>query len=314
MVFELRKYILKRLIATVPLLVVVSFACFLMIQTMSSDPAEVVLRVRQTPIVTDKAIEEMRIELGLDKPFLTRYAYWIVDSFKFDFGVSYVNPARTVASELKRCLPATLQLALASVVFVFMVSVVLGTLAAYYKDSWIDKSIRFLLFNFSAMPSYWFALLAIWFFSLYLGWLPTGGRGGFETLILPVLTISLGQIAIYVRLIRNNMIEVLKEDFVFYAKARGIGPFRLLTQHVLKNSLQSSITALGMSIPQLIAGTLVVETVFSWPGIGRLSIEAILNRDYPIIQAYVWLIALLLILFNLLFDILHAINDPRIRN
>ena len=255
----------------------------------------------------------MRIELGLDQPLLTRYGRWLVDSLKFDFGVSYVHPTRTVASELKRSLPATLQLALVTVIFVFISSITLGTLAAFYKDRWPDKCIRFFLFNFSAMPAYWFALLSVWFFSVYLDWLPTGGRGGIETFILPVLTLSLGQMSIYVRLIRNNMIEVLNEDFVFYAKARGIHPFKLFSRHVLKNSLQSSITALGMSIPQLIAGTLVVETIFSWPGIGRLSIDAILNRDYPIIQAYVWMIGLMFILFNLLFDIIQAINDPRVR-
>lgn len=309
----MRKYILKRLMATVPLILIVSFACFIMMQAMRSDPAEVVLRVRQTPIITDEAIEEMRIELGLDQPILTQYGKWLFNSLKFDFGVSYVHPTRTVASELKRSLPATLQLALTTVFFVFFMSVLLGSLAAFYKDRWIDKLIRFFLFNFSAMPSYWFALLSVWFFSLYLDWLPTGGRGSLETFILPVLTLSLSQLSIYVRLIRNNMIEVLNEDFVFYARARGIHPLKLFSRHVVKNSLQSSITALGMSIPQLIAGTLVVETIFSWPGIGKLSIEAILNRDYPIIQAYVWMIGLMFIFFNLLFDLIQAVNDPRIR-
>lgn len=310
----MRKYVIKRLIATVPLLIVVSFVCFLMIQAMSSDPAEVVLRVRQTPVITEEAIEEMSIELGLDKPFLVRYGHWLMDSFRFDFGVSYVHPSRTVASELKRCLPATLQLALATVSFVMIISLILGTLAAYYKDTWIDKIIRFFIFTFSAMPSYWFALLSIWIFSLTFNWLPTSGRGGLETFVLPVLTLSLGQISIYVRLIRSNMVEVLKEDYILYAKARGIGSFKLLIQHVLKNSLQSSIAAFGMSIPQLIAGTIVVEKIFSWPGIGRLSIEAILSRDYPLIQGYVWMIALLFIFFNLIFDIIHVFMDPRLKN
>ncbi|MBP2028514.1 nickel transport system permease protein [Acetoanaerobium pronyense] len=310
----MRTYVLKRLLATIPMLIIVSLACFLMIQGMNSDPAEVVLRVRQTPIITEQAVEEMRIELGLDKPLFSRYVDWFSKSLRFDFGVSYVNPKRTVVSELKRSLPVTVQLALLSVLVVFITSLILGSLAAYHKNRSIDKIIRIFLFTFSSMPSYWLALMLIGFFSIRLNLLPTGGKSdSLHSLILPVITLSLAQIPIYVRLIRSNMIEVLNEDFIFYARAKGVHPLLLLKRHVLKNSIQSSITALGMSIPQLIAGTLVVENIFSLPGIGRLSIEAILSRDYPVIQAYVWLIGLLFILFNLIFDVIQGLNDPRIR-
>jgi len=294
-------------------LIIVSFLCFLLINTMSSDPAEVVLRTRQTPVITEIAIAEVREELGLDQPFLMRYGQWLKKSMVFDFGVSYVNNSRTVAQELKRTLPGTLQLAISSVILVMVVSIPIGVMCAYYKNRLVDKIVRTLLFGMVAMPSYWFALLCIWFFSVKLDLLPTGGRGGWQSYILPVLSVSIGYISIYVRLIRSNVIEVLEEDFVFFGRARGLSEGYILRRHVLKNSLQSCITALGMSIPQLIAGTLVVENIFSWPGIGRLSIEAILNRDYPIIQAYIWLIGLLFILFNLFFDLLHAVIDPRIR-
>lgn len=302
-----------RLLATVPLLLSISLLCFLFINLIPSDPAEVALRIRQTPIITEDAILQVRQELGLDQPFLVRYAQWLWSCIQLDFGVSYTNPARTVLGEIGRCLPTTLSLAGFSLLYVLILSLPIGFLSAVYKDSWFDRIMRGVVFTTTAMPAYWVGLLLIWFVSIKLDLLPTSGYGGLEHLLLPAFTVALTYISTYIRLIRNNMLENMREDYVLYAQARGLKQRNILVRHILKNSLQSCITAIGMSIPQLIAGTIVVENVFAWPGIGKLCITAIFNRDYPVIQAYVLMIGVLFVFFNLFFDILQYAADPRLR-
>ena len=310
---SLRSYVVKRLIATVPLLIGITFVCFAFINLIPSDPAEVALRVRQTPIISEEAIASVRAELGLDDPFLVRYGRWLAASLRFDFGVSYVNPARTVVSEIGRCLPATLRLAGLSLVFVIALSLPIGFLSAVYRDSWFDRIMRGTVFMTTAMPAYWVGLLLMWLFSIKLDLLPTSGSGGIRHLLLPAFTVSLTYISTYIRLIRNNMLENMKKDYVLYANARGLKQRVILTRHILKNSLQPCITAIGMSIPQLISGTIVVENVFAWPGIGKLCITAIFNRDYPVIQVYVLMVGVLFVIFNLVFDIIQTAADPRLR-
>lgn len=309
----MRNYIIKRTIAAIPLLLCISFLCFVFINLIPSDPAEVALRVRQTPVITAEAIEEVRKELDLDEPFLVRYAHWLGDCLKLDFGVSYINPARTVLGEIGRCLPATVQLAMLSLIFVIVLSIPIGFLCAVYKDSWFDRITRAIVFMSTAMPAYWIGLLLIWLISIKFDLLPTSGSGSIKHLILPAFTVSLTYISTYIRLIRNNILENMKEDYVLYAKVRGLKERTILVKHVLKNSLHTCIVAIGMSIPQLIAGTIVVENVFAWPGVGKLCITSIFNRDYPIIQAYVLLIGTLFVIFNLIFDIIQYISDPRLR-
>lgn len=301
------------MIATVPLLIGITFLCFAFINLIPSDPAEVALRVRQTPVISEEAIREVRAELGLDDPFLLRYARWLKDCLSLNFGVSYTNPSRTVAEEIGRCLPATLSLAGLSLVFVVGLSLPIGFLSAAYRDSWFDRVIRGSVFMTTAMPPYWVGLLLIWIFSIKLDLLPTSGNGGFRHLLLPAFTVALTYISTYIRLIRNNMLENMKQDYVLYGNARGLPQRIILTKHILKNSLQSCITAVGMSIPQLISGTIVVENVFAWPGVGKLCIASIFNRDYPVIQVYVLMVGLLFVLFNLIFDIVQCAADPRLR-
>lgn len=309
----MRNYVIKRLLATIPLLLGISFLCFVFINMIPSDPAEVALRVRQTPIITESAIAQVRAELGLDDPFIVRFFRWVGDCLRLDFGVSYTNPSRTVLGEISRCLPATLQLAGLSLVFVVLLSLPIGFLSAVYKDSWFDRLMRSIVFMTTAMPPYWIGLLLMWGISIKLDLLPTSGSGGVQHLILPAFTVSLTYISTYIRLIRNNMLENMREDYVLYANFRGLKQSRILVRHILKNSLQSCITAFGMSIPQLISGTIVVENVFAWPGVGKLCIAAIFNRDYPVIQAYVLLVGVLFVLFNLAFDIIQYAADPRLR-
>lgn len=300
----------KRILSVIPLLVVVTFLAFVLINLRTSDPAEVALRVNQiTP--TDEMVQSMREELGLDQPFLIRYKNWIVDSIQGEFGNSYVNK-KPVVEELRQAIPPTLQLAGATLIIIVFFSISIGILCSMFENRWQDKLLRGIIFVLSAMPSFWIGLLLMWFFSVRLGWLPTSGMNGTSSIILPAITLSLTFLSTYVRLIRNNMIQNSHENFILYAKVRGLKQ-RSITWKLFTNSIQSSLTAFGMSIPRLIAGTVVVENIFAWPGIGRLCVKAIFNSDYPVIQAYIFMMAVLFIVCNLLVDIMIVMIDPRLR-
>ena len=308
----MKKYIIKRVLLAIPMLLAISFVAFLLINSMPSDPAEVALRVNEI-IPTEEAIESMRNELGLNKPFLVRYINWLGDCLRLDFGVSYINTNRTVLEEISRCLPQTLKLSLISLIIVILVSVPVGIISAVFKDSLFDKLVRTAIFIGTAMPNYWLGLLLIYTLSLKLKILPSNGATTLKHYILPAITLSMTYISTYVRLIRNSMLDNMKENYVFYAKARGLKERVIICKHVLKNSLQSCMTALGMSVVQLIAGTVVVENIFAIPGIGRLCISSIFNRDYPMIQAYILMMGVLFVFCNLLIDIVHCFIDPRMK-
>nr|WP_092070788.1 nickel/cobalt ABC transporter permease [Dendrosporobacter quercicolus]NSL48370.1 ABC transporter permease subunit [Dendrosporobacter quercicolus DSM 1736]SDM14715.1 nickel transport system permease protein [Dendrosporobacter quercicolus] len=307
----MRTYVIKRCLAVIPLLVAISFLSFTLIALVPADPAEVALRVNEI-IPTPESVAAMRAELGLDQPFLLRYVQWLGRALQLDFGKSYIND-RLVIDEILRCLPATLKLAAAALLLVIAVSVPVGVLGALYANRLFDRLLRIMVFIGTAMPGYWVGLLLIWFFSIKLNLLPTSGSGSLQHLLLPAAALSLTYISTYVRLIRSNMLENMRETYVLYGRVRGLSEKRILLRHVLKNSLQTSITALGMSIPQLLAGTVIIENIFAWPGVGRLCISAIFNRDYPVIQAYILLMAVLFILCNLIVDIVHHSLDPRLR-
>lgn len=211
-------------------------------------------------------------------------------------------------------MPNTLLLAFSSLILVLLVSFPIGFFCAVYKDSLFDKLMRGFIFCTTAMPVYWVGLLLMLFVSIKLDLLPTSGNyDGFKSLVLPTITVSLSYISTYIRLIRNNMIENMKEDYVLYANVRGLKQKHILVKHILRNSLHTCVVAIGMSIPQLISGTIVVENVFAWPGLGTLCIDSIFNRDYPIIQTYVLLIGVLFVFSNLLFDIIQVMIDPKLR-
>ncbi|WP_392564362.1 ABC transporter permease subunit [Orbus wheelerorum] len=305
-------YIIKRLIMMIPILLGISFIAFILINLAPSDPAEVALRVNEI-MPTPDAIISMRQELGLDQPFFYRYFCWLYNAFQLDFGKSFIHRDRLVWDEITRSLGPTLILALSSFIFILLISLIVGILCAIFANSLFDYMIRIIVFVGTAMPSYWLALLLIWFFAGYLDLLPTNGYGTWQNLILPTLTLSFVYIATYIRFIRNNMIENMQDYAIFYARCRGLKGHTIILKHVLVNSLHTSITALGMSIPQLIAGSFVVEYIFSWPGLGRLCITSIMNRDYPIIQAYILIMALLFVSCNFIVDIIHQIIDPRMR-
>lgn len=306
----MKQYLTKRILSTIPLLLVVTFLAFVLMNLRTSDPAEITLRVNQiTP--TEEMVQSMREELGLDEPFLVRYKNWIVNSMQGELGTSYVNK-KPVLEELKLAIPPTLQLAGATLAIIVVFSILIGILCSIFENRWQDRLLRAFIFILAAMPSFWIGLLLMWLFAVYLGLLPTSGMNGATSIILPAVTLSLTFLSTYVRLIRNNMIENKNENFILYARVRGLKE-STITWKVFSNSIQSSLTAFGMSIPRLIAGTVIVENIFAWPGIGRLCVKAIFNSDYPVIQAYIVMMAVLFIVCNLLVDIFVVMIDPRLR-
>ena len=308
----MKRYVIRRLLMAIPLLLAISFVCFVFINLIPSNPAEVALRVQQMPVITEEAVAEMEEMLGLNKPFLVRYFDWVLGCLRGDFGISYVNPARTVAGELARCLPATLQLAAASFVIVLVLSIPIGFLCAVYKDQWFDKLMRGLVFVTTAMPAYWVGLLHMWLVSVKLGLLPTNGSGTFRHLILPAFTVALSYISTYIRLIRNNMLENMKQDYVKFARAKGVSRRNVLFHHALKNALVPVVTVFGLNIGHMFAFTTVTETIFAWPGVGKLLIDSILRNDRPIIVAYLILVSAMFVVINFVVDIIYMLVDPRI--
>ena len=306
----MRDYILKRLATVIPILIGISFLSFALISLSPSNPAEVALRVNEI-VPTEEAVRAMEEQLGTNKPYIERYVTWLTDSLQGDFGNSYVNN-KPVATLIGQAIPNTIKLALLALLITIVFSVLVGILCAVYEGSFGDKLARALVFVGTAMPSFWVGLLLIWIFSVKLNLFPTSGMERPSSIVLPAITLALAYISTYVRLIRNNMVQNKHENYVYYARIRGLKETTII-KHIFKNSLQSSLTALGMSIPKLIAGTVVVENIFAWPGVGRVCVDAIFNRDFPVIQAYILLMAVLFVICNLLVDILSVAIDPRMR-
>ena len=304
------RLILKRLIFLIPILIGISMISFLITSLSPSDPAEVAIRVNAM-VPTPELVAETRSEMGLDRPIIVRWADWITSALHGDLGRSWVS-GRPVAEEFSKALPATLKLAAAALAIIIPFSVLCGAVCAAREGGKTDHLIRSAVFALSALPDFWAGLLLMWLFSVFLGWLPTSGMTRPDSIILPAVTLSLAYIGTYVRLIRAEMVETNHAGWVLFAESRGLSRNRILL-HKLLNSLRGSATALAMSIPKLIAGAFVVECIFAWPGIGRLCVTAIFNRDFPVIEAYVLLMAVYFILFNLAGDIFTAWLDPRPR-
>lgn len=304
------RYIIKRLLLLLPLIVFITFFAFVLLAMRASDPAEVALRVNQvTP--TEEMVESMRQELGLDQPFFLRYATWLKDGLTGDFGSSYVT-REPVLDLILEALPATLQLAGMSLLFIIVLSLLFGMVCAYAAHTWLDRIVRAFVFIAASMPSFWLGILFIWLFSVKFNWVNTSGMEGFKSILLPAMTLSLGYLSTYVRLIRNQILKFQHEPFVFYARARGLKE-RTIQLKVMRHALQLAVTALGMSIPKLIAGTVIIENLFAWPGVGRLCVTAIFHADFPIIQAYLFVMGCLFVVCNLVADVIQMIMNPQLR-
>ncbi|WP_214630784.1 nickel/cobalt ABC transporter permease [Paenibacillus agaridevorans] len=304
-------YTLKRIGALAPLLVVISFLTFILNGLSPMDPAEVVLHAQGVPAITEELIADTRAELGMDRPLLVRYGDWLLDSFRLDFGASYIT-GKPVWSLLGPALLNTLKLTLVSSLFIILLSIVLGVVCALKEGKWLDLSVRGVSFLLTSMPAYWLAALMVWYFAVKLDLLPTSGMDLADSYVLPVAVIVLGYAGIYFRVIRSSMLSNLNEEYVFYGRACGMSERKLIL-HVLRNSLQVAVSVFGLAIPIILGSTVVVENIFAWPGLGTLTVNSILGRDFPIIQAYVLVLAVAFVLFNTVSDVLNAALNPRLR-
>jgi nickel transport system permease protein len=304
-------YILKRLGFALPLFVLISFISFALLNLSSKDAAVSVINASGIYRMSEELLVKTRAELGLDKPFIERYWVWLKNCASLDFGDSYVykKPVREVI------LPGfinTFQLALAGIGVIIPVSLILGILCAKFEQGLFDRIIRFLIFLLNAMPAYWIGTLLIWGIAVKLNLLPTSGKEGAAGFVLPVMVLSLSHFSYYMRLIRSELLRHSHEDYIRYGRALGLKEWILL-RHSLKNSLQTALSAFFLGIPGLLAGTVVVENVFAWPGVGRLCVTAIFSQDIPVMQAYILILAVCFVGFNLFADVLNAAINPRLR-
>lgn len=303
-------YIGKRIMAIVPIVFIATLVTFALIHISPVDPAEAYLTAAHI-YPTPELLEQKRHEFGLDQPLLTQYMNTIQKMARLDFGTSYLTN-QPVWKEVSARLPATVELAVWSMLLSALVSIPLGILAAVYKNSWIDMVSRLISYFGASIPQFWLGYLLIFFFSVKLDLLPVEGRGSWENLVLPTVTLSLVLIAVYTRLLRTSVLEQLHETYVQYARTRGLRERTIVLKHVLRIAISPLITGMGMNMGKLLTGTIIVEQVFSWPGFGRYFVEAIFNRDIPVIQCYVFLAACLFIVCNLLVDLVQLYMDPRI--
>lgn len=275
-------------------------------------PGDPVLSMIDPTYATPEMIENLRVQLGLDQPFYIQFGHYLADMLRGDFGVSMVN-SDPVLPKILANFPSTLILTLSSTCIAVIIGVVLGILSAVHRNGWIDIVARTVgLFGIS-MPTFWSGILLILIFSIQLGWFPAMGSEGISTLVLPAITLGIVGAGFVIRMVRNSMLEVLSEPFIMTLRAKGISRHVIMYKHALRNALIPVVTVVGMQIGEMLAGTVVIETVFSRQGIGRILADAIMARDIPVVQGVVFFTAILYVVINLLVDISYTYIDPRIR-
>jgi peptide/nickel transport system permease protein len=309
-------YLGRRLLSTIPVLAVVAILIFLMLRLTPGDPAAVIAG----PAATTQDIVEIRGKLGLDRPILVQFATWVGGMFAGDFGESFFYK-KTVAELIADRIEPTLSLAALTIVLATLIAVPLGTIAAWRQGSWIDRLVMgFSVLGFS-VPVFVIGYLLIGLFSVKLGWFPVQGYqrlsegigGWLHRLILPAFTLAIIYVALLARMTRTSVLEVLNEDYVRTARAKGLPNRKVLMFHALRNAAVPIVTVIGIGVALLIGGVVVTESVYSIPGLGRLTVDAVLARDYPTVQAVILLFSVAYVVVNLVIDLLYTVLDPRIR-
>ena len=307
------EYLIRRL-ATLPLMLVgISAVSFALLNLAPGDPAEMVLRQRNSAqMPSAAAVAAMRAELGLNDSLPTQYARWVYGALSGDMGVSYVTE-RPVAAQLARRTVPTALLTVSALGLALLVAVPMGVLSAQRRGGAVDTIARLAALVGAAAPSYALAFGLIILFAVKLSWLPTLGYGSPAQVVLPAIALSLAPMAQLMRLIRASMLEVLGQDYVRAARAKGLTERTVIVGHALRNALLPAIGATGVNLGYLLSGAVIVETIFTWPGLGQLMVSAALTRDYPVVQGFVTYIAVVVLLANLAADISLRIADPRLR-
>jgi peptide/nickel transport system permease protein len=319
-------YIAKRLLLMAPLLVGITLVSFLVIHLAPGTPVE--LQTTMNPKVSLEAQKRLRELYGLDKPLLTQYWDWLKRLARLDFGRSFSPDRRPVWDKIRERLGVTISLNLLSLLIIMLVAIPIGVVAAVRPRSWFDRGTTLLVFFGFAMPTFWLALLLMMFFGVYLDWLPISGLTslGFHQftlwgkirdlaahIALPVLVAAFGGLAGMSRYMRGNMLEVIRQDYITTARAKGLPESQVIFKHALRNALLPVITMLGLSVPGLIGGSVIFESIFAIPGMGQLFYGAVMARDYPLVMGELVIGAVLTLVGNLLADVGYALVDPRIR-
>lgn len=306
------RYLLRRVLFLLFILLCVSVITFSLMHVVPGDAAQIMAEKIHGHQVSSQTVELLRREMGLDQPVYLQYLHWLGGIIQGDLGKSF-RTGLPVWDEITRRLPATIELALAAMLVSLVIAIPVGIISAVKRYSLLDNASMVGAMVGVSMPNFWLGLLLILLFSLHLDWFPVFGREGLKSLVLPAVTLGTGLAAITIRLIRSSILEVLQQDYVRTARAKGLTEGPVIRRHVLKNSFIPVVTVLGLQFGALLEGTVVVEVIFTWPGIGRLLYDSIFARDYPVIQGCVFFIALMYVTVNLLVDLSYAFLDPRIR-
>lgn len=306
------RYVLKRFLQLIPILIGITFLSFALMRLAGGD-AVTYMYENAGGNVPQEVIDQTKAEYGLDQPFFVQYARWFKGMVTGDMGKSYVS-GRDVYETFISKLPATMQLTAASVVLTMLLAIPFGIFSAVKQNKWMDYLIRFFSFVGNSMPNFFVAMILMYFFSIKLGWFPVITNDNLiQSIILPTLTLAVSMAAKYIRQIRAVVLEELNKDYVAGAKARGVQGYVIIWKSVMRSAMLTIITMLALSIGSLLGGTTIIETIFMWDGVGKMAVDAIIMRDYPIIQAYVAWMAVIYVLVNLVADLLYHYLDPRVK-
>jgi peptide/nickel transport system permease protein len=300
-------YIVRRLLLTAPVLFGVSVLIFAIIRLIPGDPAIAIAGVHASP----EYIEQVRKDLHLDESLVVQYGIFVSNLIRGELGSSTMS-RRPVAVELQERFPRTIELTLLAMLIAAVVGISAGIISATRRYSLFDNASMLVALFGVAAPVFWLALMLQLLFAVHLGWLPATGRGTFRHLILPSFTLGMASAGLLARITRSSMLEVLRQDFITTARAKGLAEKVIIYKHALKNALIPVVTIMGLQFGILLGGAVLTETVFAWPGVGRLLVDAILARDYPVVQGAVMVLAVSFVLINLLVDLMYAFLDPRI--
>ena len=304
----MHRYIIKRLIMLIPVLLGVAFIIFAIMNVAEGDPVYQVAG----PDATEEELDALREEMGLNGSLLERYFRYIGNLLKGDLGTSYVSQMNVMKLYLQR-LPNTLRLASLAMIVAVLMSVPLGIVAAVNQNSWKDTIAMILALLGLSMPNFWLGLLLMLLFSLKLGWFPSGGSEGVFSVVLPAVTVGVGLAALLTRTTRSSMLDVLRQDYLRTARAKGVPEKKVIMSHALRNALIPIITIFGVQFSNVLGGSVLAETVFAWPGVGRLVVDAIDQRDIPTVTGALIMTTMLVTVVNLLVDVVYAYVDPRIK-
>jgi peptide/nickel transport system permease protein/oligopeptide transport system permease protein len=301
-------YLIKRLLSTIPVLIGISLLLFFMLRMLPGDPAQVLAGQMASP----EEIENIRHQLGLDRPIYEQYAVYMSHLVRFDLGRS-ARTQNPVTAEIWARLPNTILLAVVAITLACLFGIPAGIISAVRPYSWTDYLVTMSALFGISMPVFWLGLMLVVVFAVILKWLPAGGTGSWQHVILPSFTLAAFVVAFIARMTRSTMLETLSQDFTTTARSKGLREEVVIVKHALKNALIPIITVVGLQFGSLLAGAVLTETVFAWPGLGRLLYDSISARDYPMIQGVILIFGLLYIFVNLVVDLIYAFVDPRIR-